>query len=354
MAKETAIREDVDVENANPAEESAPINDQESDETSEQPVSDRDQMMKELAEKRRKQMADTLTDQEDEGEEGDLPAGDQNDTGDELVVLKVNGQEIKKTRQEVDEAGGVAALQKQISGDIKLAQAAEERKRLEQERADLNKVIVENKQLRTELNELRTLITQQDAKGRSHTPEAAEERKKKAQNITDKFFRGDAEELQSAVEMILEAAERPASSPAAAPPVNEEAIAQRVAKEIEFKQDRAKAVNWFETENQDLNTPGRRRIVNDRTKELIATHPNWSPIRVMEEAVKVAREDLGIPKPAPHQKNPDPLEEKRNRKREVVDRLPQANQRRSAPITGSQPKTKAQIFDEIQAKRSHS
>ena len=118
------------------------------------PVSDRDLMMENLAEKRKKQHAGLPTDQDQEEEE-EIPTDIGDDAedlaGKEMVELKVNGQVVHKTQAEVDAAGGIVAIQKNLAGDMKLAQAAEGQKQLEKDRGRVDQVISENDKLSKEL-----------------------------------------------------------------------------------------------------------------------------------------------------------------------------------------------------------
>jgi hypothetical protein len=340
--------------------ETAPeVNDDEviDDEVDKPLLSDSDQMRKDLAEKSRRHPKEEPTDDNPDNP-GELdPEAAEVAADEEMVTLKVNGQDIQKTQAEVDAAGGVAAIQKSLAGDMKLAQAAEEKKKLEQDREEIREVIGENKQLKGQIAELTELLKQQKAAPEA-TPASKEEIAAKAKQITEKFFHGDAEELQVAVEEILLSANASVPAPAApapAPPVDEAAIARRVQQSIDFKAEQKEAISDFEKNHADLNTDGRRKYVNDLTIAIGKDNPDWGPKKIITEAVTQTRKDLNLPVPAAAPKK-DPvqdLDSKRNKKQAAADAIPVASQRRTVPAKSNKPKTGREIFEEIESKRSH-
>lgn len=326
------------------------VDEEEEDEVVEAPVSERDQVMATVAEKRRKQN-ETDPDSQDENDDESGTADDVVPPADQMVDLKVNGETVQRTQVEVDAAGGVAAIQKSISGEMKLEQAAEAQKKVDREREEVRVVIGENIQLKQDIVDLKAASTQTQGKPAL----SKEELETKAREIAGKFFLGDQAELEIAVQELLAAGNivPPVAAAPVAAPIDEEAVANRVAKKLEFETERKEAVSMFETDHADMNTPMRRGHVNQLTNEIMKDNPTWGPKKVITEAVKQSREGLGIPAPAAAPKPKTDLKSKKERKRATTDAIPQASQRVAAPVAKDQPKTRRQIFEEMEASRSH-
>lgn len=357
MRETATIQQDVDnpeeIEEVIAGEGDDDSSDVESDDTTEF-VSDRDQMMQSLAERRRQQMKE-ITSSNDEDIHDEDVSQDGNDLEsavekEETVTLKVNGQEIVKTKEEVDAAGGVAAIQKSLSGDMKLAQAAEERKRLDQERAELEREKADLYKRRQNVNQATQELQQMS---QADTEEAKAARKKKATEIAENIFLGDTEKIQAAVEEILSASDHTKIIQAPSSQINEAAIVQRVTRSVTMENDRKNAVKMFETDNADLNTPGRRSYVNRLTAEIAQSNPEMMPTEIVKEAVRLTREELGIPEPEKQTVVESKLEQKKTHKRKSVDNLPAANKRMKKPQATKKPKTRQEIFNDLAGNRSH-
>ena len=343
---ETTIQKDV-VDNENVEVKDQELDTLSTDDEVTPPVSPRDQLMADLGERRRQEHAEESTDQ-DEGEE------DPPEVVDEMVDLKVNGEIIQRPQSEVDAAGGVAAIQKDISGDMKLAQAAEAQKLLDQNKEFVQNVVNENQQLKTEVGKLQDLVKQQTEAGVEDTPEAEAELAAKAKEIADGFFRGDSAQLEEAVKTLLESGKSPAPQ-APVEKVDTTAIAAEVTANIAFEKERREASDLFEKDHADLNdVPGRRHRVNQFTLIVQKEHPDWGPKEIIGEAITRTRDDLAIPKPvADTIVEKTPLEKKRDRKAATVDKIPTASDRGKPPQSGFKPKTPDELFEDIKSKRSH-
>ena len=358
-----AIREDVSQEEATDLEQEITTEDTDessdltTEEEAEEPISDRDQSLKEIWAKKKKlnqrehegveEPDENPEPEEAEAEEVDTenatPDETEADSNDEMVELKVNGQIIYRSKQEVEDAGGVAAIQKSIAGDIKLAQAAEERKRFETRERELNQRLAQtaarNAELEAALNGNKDL--------------SDSEIEAKSKQLAEKFFMGDQEELQSAIADLLKSGKK-VDKPIQ--PIDEEALAEKTAKKIEFQNNRKKAQNWFNENHSDLSTNSHRRsLVNNMTIEVMnemrQRGEEIDPMKVVEEAVTLTRERYGIPEPTAAAPETH-LDKKRNRKKQSVDSVPTASQRVPAPAK-QKAKSKRQIFEDLNKGRSH-
>jgi len=304
-----------------------------------------DEMMDMLAEKRsqaiKKEQDDIVDFDEDNNDDGGFDT-DQDPEPDEMVTLKVNGEEIQRTREEVDEAGGVVAIQQQISGDLKLKEAARQRKAND---AQLREIEAKKLLLIEEQNRLKELkkteVKNQD--------ELTEEDVKRAERMTNNLYQGDSEDIK---DVMLEVVKATKSKPVAVTQeVDVTAIKADVKAQVKadmlYEAERLKAVALFEKDNADLNVGRMRTAVNDITREVAAEHEDWTLMQIMQESINIARRDFNKPKPKAAQHRD--LKNKRDIKKQSSDSIKQANQRRDTSKT--QPKAKT--FEQLIGRRSH-
>jgi len=363
MSEETTIQQDVDIDITDTVKLENDLaldddqnNPQDADMENES-VSERDQIMQSMSEKRRRQNAGLSFESEDIIENDSTPGDLIEPIENEMITLKVNGQDIVKTKEEVDAAGGIVAIQKSLSGDMKLAQASMERKKLDQERADFERAKVDINKQQIELEKATQQVRNiaEENKGASDK-EIKELRKTKALKIAEALYLGDSDNIAKAVEEILESASRPVvpSAPVVAPvaPINEDDLVRKVATSVLKETDRKDAIKMFETEHVDLNTVGRRKYVNQLTVDIARANPDMMPSDIVKKAVKQARLDLDIPVPKKKKPSKVDLDSKRETKRKSVDRIPIASQRGKGPQP-TKPKTKREIFEQMNSRRSH-
>lgn len=304
-------------------------------------LSDHDLMMQELGKKRNRQYGDSS--ETDDPDLGEVDDDDVNDDDDTMVTLKVDGEEVLKTQSEVDEAGGIVAMQKSLSGDAKLKAAAEQKKLNEKQARDTQQILADNETLKKENERLRN-----SAPAVTDDVELTEAEKAEAKDMTDKMFKGDAEALQSVMETMVKAKRaKPVNVPDAPPaPTTEEVAAQ-----VEFNLSKKRAIKMFESGNPDLNTTAERRIfINDITKRVAMENDDWSPEQIMAESITRARVALNLPAPKSKEES---LTERKKKKKKSADVIPQASQRRDTSKPKVKVKTKRELFEDIAAKRSH-
>lgn len=345
---------------------------QEGLETREKPILERDVLMKEMVAKRSRQhqgLEAVPKSDQDIGEEEVIPPVDvkgeeippvvetppvETPPAEQMVDIVVDGQTIQRTQAQVDEAGGTASIQKQLAGDFRLKEASERNKQVDEREREVDRKTIA---LQKEMTEFKDLIEQQKVKGVQGDQQSKDDLKAKAKEITEKFFEGDSEQLQGAVEELLKLGQQPKTPAAAAevPAINEEQIARKAADYVRAATEQTEAVEDFRENHPDLNgVKGRRDYVDSKTVEVMEQHPTWGPAKVIEEAVKQTRVDLNLPAPseAPPSEVDTTLEDRRTTKRKAVDVVPVASERVPKPQE-PKPKTQAEIFKQMQAGRSH-
>jgi len=358
MPIKTTIQQDVEIdENDNNLTLDTDQDDSQNADEESAPVSERDQIIQSMSEKRRRQNAGLSIEPENINENASISEDPVEPVVDEVITLKVNGQDIVKTKEEVDAAGGIVAIQKSLSGDMRLAQAAKDRVKLNQDIADFERERIEFNKQQVKINEATQQVRNVAVENKDASDKEIKElRKEKALKIAETLYLGDSDNIAKAVEEILKESSGPAVLPAPvvvpATPLNEADLVQRVTTSVVRQTDQQDAIKMFETEHADLNTIGRRKYVNQLTVEIAQANPHLMPSEIVKDAVKQARLELDIPVPKKEEPVKMDLDTKRENKRRSVDRIPVASQRGKGPQP-KKPKTQKEIFEEIRSQRSH-
>jgi len=311
--EDTAIQEDVVEE----------VAEEQQEEVKAQPL-ERDLVADSVAEKVRAQR-DAL----EKDEEPEEPVEDP----DELIDLHVNGEVIQKTRAEVDAGGGVVEMQKSLTADMRLEQAAEERKALMKQKA--------------EQEERERLLQEAEAKLAAQETQQEDpiDYEEKLKNLADAIYSGDQEELVAALK------EAKIGSPTKpAPQLNQQdldAIVENKLRATAFETSKKEGNAEFAKKYAHLkNDPAVFQIAQQKTIELAQEHPDWMPAEVIMEAGKLTDEwlnDLRGEKP--------PTEtETRQEKKRNMHKVPAAHARQKQEA-GFKPKTKEEIMAEFRQSR---
>lgn len=352
MGQEAAIQSDAAKPTAEP---NAELTEEQPVVVEEAPVLERDNLIADVIARRKKQRDADIS-----GEDrGVIPVSDPDTvtpgetppvtptvapTAEELVELKVNGQQVFKTAQEVEDAGGIPAIQKQLSGEMKLQAAATRNQSLDQRELNLNERerqlgIRETTPAPTVPAPVETDVPSVDSKA-----------------LAEDLVVGDTDKVAAAIDQII--ATRQPQQPQPQQPVQQPPVQQidREALKREIRNDLSLdgALEGFARDFSDIyDHPGNKMLANEQTVILGNAHPDWSPAQILTEAGKRTRAILKIPaqEPAPE---PSALERKQQIKQTTVDQIPQASSRGTqAQVPEHRPKSKAEIFAEMEANRSH-
>jgi hypothetical protein len=293
---------------------------------------ERDSIINDLAARQRESRDKIVETDEDPEEVSEPKEVVDEEPADELVMLKVNGREIFKPQSEVDAAGGIAALQKTISGDMKLKEAAEEKKQIQQREQNILR------------KEQELFKREQQMLAKTSTPEEDVDIKKQAEEMAEAFFLGDSKSLTSTFEKVL-AKQKPQPKQ----DVNTDDLTSKVVSEAQARLDLIDARKQFSINFKDIDSdPIKRNYANEMSKRLLNEHPNWSPAQILTESGKRTRAAIKANEPVKTE-----LQLKEERKAATVTRTPSSNQRGPSSQQTIKPKTAQQIFEEMQASRSH-
>ena len=189
----------------------------------------------------------------------------QNEQGQQVARMKINGEEREIPAEQVK-----AMLQKELSGDLKLQEASERQRGLQEY----------EQKLRAEGVRLQSLATSQPPVG------ADEGLREKAGTIIDELVEGDPEIAKDALAEVFKGRQEPTLD------TNE--VADKAYKraletldERDRENDRQKGVETLNSDYahimQDANL---RNMTNDFTKEIMRQEPTLSPSDVLVKAAK--------------------------------------------------------------------
>jgi hypothetical protein len=320
----------------------------------------RDQVMDELAANRRK-----LRDSGDlDGEEGDLNQEVEDDDDevespraaqegvDEDVNLKVDGEVVVVKQSEVDAEGGVAQIQKRLSGERKLKIAAEKKKvldaqEIEQGQREAN-LVQREQAVDTRIKAL------EDRQVVSVDP-PAENLDELTDNVLSNIYKGNEAEAKEALTTLVTSIQR-TTVVQGQPAVSEEKILQRAMFEIDRRDGQKEFMEKYSHLAADKTL---FEMTNAETIKIENENPEWNPKEIILEAAKRTEAwRLGVlAEGNESEKDKETLEEaaelaERTEKKRANKPIPTAKTR-SKSREGFKPRTQSQIFADMKAGRSH-
>lgn len=323
------------------------------------PILPRDKMMQELVEQQRDERGRSEhVDPPGREEEATETATDTpEESDDDLIDLKVDGKIVQKTRKEVNEAGGVAAIQKSLSADQRLEAAIEQRRKLEEQGSELEQreqsLVDREKALDRRLQELEDKIKNPPA------PKVTDEQ---VAGLVDKFtssvYSGKESDAKDALMEVITAVR------STQPDIDVSGIVQEASALAVFESERNLGKREMKRqypglfENKDLLS-----MTNRETTKLMQQHPDWSPYDIIMTAARniddwsksVVGDETGTTtttevetttETAPEK---DEATERQERKRGSQPLRTASTRARPAP--GYKPKSKEQIFNEYRQNR---
>ena len=193
----------------------------------------------------------------------------QNDDGETLLKLKVNGVEQEMPLSEVQ-----ATMQKGLAADERFREAAELRRQVEIERQQLHN---------TNQQPTQAPAGQQPPQGAVN-----DDLKAQAQSIIDSLYDGDPED---AAEALAQAMARP-STQVTSQQIQQEAL--KAVQQQEYNENLKSGFQKFESEYSDIMAdPDLRDLTDRKTIEIQSLHPDWSPEQILMESGRVIREKIG-------------------------------------------------------------
>lgn len=262
--------------------------------------------------------------------------------GDELMFrTKVDGKEqlipLDRARQQ---------LQKHEAAEVRLQQAAEEKKRLDEREV--------------QIRQTEATLAARATESPSPLPEPS------VPDVSDQSFENEAREIVSslftgtedqAAEKLTEVLGKMRQAPAPqAPAIDPEQIATiavtKAKEELRAENlEAAQATGYKQFLDEYADIAGDAalfRFADGKTETIEAEHPDWNPTQVMLEAGKQTREWVqSLKAPAPE---PTPQVDRTTRKRELRP-MPPTNTARHEREPEEPPETPRSVMDEIRASR---
>lgn len=250
--------------------------------------------------------------QEKQAETVELPAGlaDKIEIrdGKPVIKTKVNGKVEYKDLDAV-----VRDLQKYEAGDARLREAAEAKRQVDAERAELERQKKTTVQL----------------------PPGADDQDLDLKNLTKTLLGGTEEEIEEGLKKLVTKVRTP-SKAASVDPAELARQIRPIMQAEDFEADRLYGNEQLPIQYPDVyNDPELLAVANVKTAKLFEEHPDWKPSRIILEAAKQATEWRDSLKAAPA-----PLANRQGRK----ERLTSIPGGRSARTTGAKapPPTRSQ------------
>lgn len=292
---------------------------------------------------------------EDEGQDGtvvnDTPAPVVDPLADYIVVS--NGVPMFKTKVDGQEKlipieNARAQLQKHVAAEIRLQQAAAEKRALEQREAAIAeseaKLAAKLKQLQEAPPSVKPDVSDQDLSDQAH------------QVVSSLFTGSEDEAVKSLTELLgkVRQAPGPQTDPSetvamAVAAAKRELAAEQAAKDKEKQQkDINSGFTKFSTDYPEIVAdPNLFRYADGLTDTIQSENPDWSPSAVMTEAGKRTREWVeSLKTPVSEQPNND----RQNRKRKLTP-MPQARTATQEREMEEPPETPQSLMDSIRAAR---
>jgi hypothetical protein len=314
----------------------------------EKPVLARDKMMEELAQKRRDELRERREESVNPPVEEVKPEPEE-DSDSEFVNLKVNGKDVRKTKAEVDAAGGQAQLQKSLSVEEKLKEAAKKRRELEEKEekqlARERELAEREKRLNDRLAEVEERLS---AEKEAAPVLTAADIDSAARRFISNVYSGKEDEAISDLKEVLTSAQPKAvQKDLDVSKIVEESTA-RATFEAERNLGKRDLKKNFPHLMKDQNLFA---MTNRETARLLDAHPEWSPYDIiMTAAQNIDEWAKGVVGETAPVEETDVVEERIEKKRSNQV-IPTAKGRMQTQ-SGYKPKTKEQIMAEYRQQRA--
>jgi len=212
----------------------------------------------------------------------------------EQIEVTINGVKKMVDKARVDAAGGVENYQKNVAANVRLQEAAQERKRIEQERQRFYKEREELQRQQRQFEEERLKyaqsLTRQPQADKTLPP--ADEQSDLVSAYNEAMFEGDTEQANDLLKKItaankptvdIEAIKREAAQAARQSLQRDIQITEQQRKQREIQQANAEFQATYPDIVSDENL---YQLTNQRTITIQQEHPDWNPAKVIDEAAR--------------------------------------------------------------------
>lgn len=258
--------------------------DEQNPETIEASPSLRDEAMASIAANARRQREEQPEDDEAEeapeqqaGEELPIQEDAQGDEHppEEMITIKVNGEEQQVPRSQVLEHG-VRTLQKESAADRRLAEASELMRQAQSYEQQV-------KQLEQEI-----LAKQEQSTGKAPSRVDVTDAKERARQVISKMMDGEEDEAADLLAEIMSGRDT------ATPPIDAQRIAAEAAELAGQRIETQNVLKKFNTDYQDiLADPYLYQLTDQETIKIQQEHPDWGLPEILQEAGNRVRQWKG-------------------------------------------------------------
>ncbi len=274
------------------------------------------------------------------------------DTEDDLVTIKIDGEERQVPRTEVEEAGR-RALQKEIKADETLKEAKEYEKSVRRLETAVRKRIETHLQARAQEGA--------DVDGNATPPTegaVAEAVQQHAERVSEAIYSGDQEQVQAALTELVTGVVQGRPQESTPPQVSAEEFAQQVMADVqaEVEQEEAEQVaeerrsvahrvnTTFKDEFPELyESDDGFALAQSRFNRLCADRPEADRVDLMREAAKSTQKTLSPPAMTP-------IEARRRAKAGADAETPVTSERREEPKAPAR-RTRTDVVADLQRAR---
>lgn len=306
--------------------------------------------------------ADTETDEKPPESDEKKPSKDkkpkEKKTEEEMITLKVDGEEVEKPKAEVDKEGGIESYQKKLAADKRLQEATLKQKELEKKEAEL---AVREKALKSSLpdedEEEEPATDEKDKKDASEDLKRLKDivsEKRKAYH--DAIEYGEAEDISKAAIELDEAQETYYETKFEGGKPTQELDVDKIADQIDAKLSQKQVLSKFQKEFDDVWKDPEAMARAKFEVNLLLESGKGNEWSTYEEAGKRARQQMGWEKPEEEDPTPEQTEEEKKRKEKIekkrkIENIESANAKTEAPKTEEKPKTRKEVIEDMASKR---
>lgn len=314
-------------------------------------LSQRDETINDIAAKARENRS------KEEGyftDEGTDPDGANSEAGaaeqaapekEENPIIKVDGEEIPVTQAEIDEAGGVSALQKERAAANRLRQAAEataESNKREASLAERERKIAEREaQL---ASQTQTPAAQQDPNTQQPSDTDADaDLEATAKDLATKIYSGEEDQAEEAILSILQRKEangQPTTN------IDTESLKAEVKWGIEQDLGNEEFAEKYPRLNSN---PTLLKLVNEETKKIVREHPEYGPRKIILDAAKAVTKQFEAELAG--EKSDNAADDERMNRKKSMDSVNGANTRMPG-AEEKQPLSRSQIVAQMGQSRT--
>ena len=198
----------------------------------------------------------------------------QNESGEFVMKMKVNGKEVEKTLEQIK-----ATAQKHESADLRLQQASERERQIQ----------AYEQQIRQQQAEIEAQLNSVKAEGQLSQQDAGQTDDLKS--VIENIYDGETDQAAEKLERLLKGRQEPTLDPnQLASMAKEQALAEmrEEARQRDYKASLDNGMRWLQEKHSDvLEDENLRSIVDSQTAVIMQREPHLTPEQVIRKATEM-------------------------------------------------------------------